>query len=204
MIKSFNETSSISDLIICLDTDDPELDNYKQTEHSYVIQERMSTQEIINKAFKDNPDYDYYHVTNDDVVYKTNGWDERLVDILYKKNGGVSYGNDLLSSGSNPAHPCIDGRLVRALGWIILPTLTHLYGDTVLKQIAISINKLFYLQDVIIEHETWMNLKADMDKTYERTNNSEMYRKDGEAWKHWLYNNSYDDTQKARKALQLL
>jgi len=204
MLKSFNETSLISDLLICLDYDDPLVDEYEETEHTVIIQERMTITNILNKAFKDYPDYKYYHITNDDVVYRTKDWDYRLTEILKIKKGGISYGNDLLSGGANPAHPCIDGRLVRALGWLQMPTLIHLYGDTVWKHIGHSIGKLFYLQDVIIEHETWMNLKADMDEVYKRTNNADMYKKDQEAWKHWLYNNSYEDIQKAIKSLRLL
>jgi hypothetical protein len=202
MVKSFNKTSHISDLVIYLDEDDPELENYETIiEHEVLIGKRKTTTEIYNQALKDYPDYDFYHLINDDVIYRTEAWDIAFRLKLIQKNGGICYGNDCLSDGVLPAFPCIDSRLARALGWLQLPALNHLYGDNVWKHIGHSLNKLFYMPEIIIEHCTWMNKKAEMDDTYKRTNNAEMYKKDYEAFHYWLHNGGRIDIERARMAL---
>jgi len=202
MIESFNKTSNCSDLIIYLDVDDPEIKNYDMNiEHEIIISERKTTTQLINKALEDNPKHDAYHITNDDVIYRTQGWDDKFLVQLILKNGGICYGNDMLSAGALPCFPCIDGRIARALGWLQLPTLNHLYGDNVWKHIGHSLNKLFYMPEIKIEHHTWMNSKAIIDDTYKRTNNADMYKKDYEAFHKWLHGESVNDIRKIREAL---
>lgn len=104
--------------------------------------------EIINKAFRDNPDYDYYHLSNDDVQYKTPNW-----DILLANKGKISYGNDLFQGESLCTFPMIDGDIVRALGWLQLPTLERYAGDVVFKFIGQQLGILNYVEDVVIEHK---------------------------------------------------
>lgn len=200
MIDSFNKTALISDLVIYLDRDDPTLNEY-EIEHEYIIGDRKTTTQIYNKALKDYPDCRFYHLINDDAVYQTEGWDKIFMEKLLEKNGGICYGNDLLSNGALPAFPFIDGRIARALGWLQLPTLNHLYGDNAWKHIGHSLNKLFYMPEVIIEHRTWMNQKAEMDETYKRTNNADMYKQDYEAYHKWLHIESINDIKRIREAL---
>jgi len=80
--------------------------------------------EIFNKAFQDNPDFDYYHMSNDDCVYKTHDWDLKLA-----RKGKITYGNDLFQSENLCTFPMIDGDIVRALGWLQMPTLERYDGS---------------------------------------------------------------------------
>lgn len=103
---------------------------------------------LFNRAFLDNPDYDYYFMANDDIIFKTNHWDK----ILANKNS-ISYGDDLLQSRNLCTFPMIDGDIVRALGWLQMPTLNRYCGDIVWKFIGENLNLLKYYPNVIIEHK---------------------------------------------------
>ena len=110
--------------------------------------EEDSITKIFNKVFEANPDYDFYHMTNDDVIYKTKEWDVKLA-----QKGKISYGNDLFQGANLCTFPMIDGDIVRALGWLQMPTLERYCGDVVWKFIGEQLNILNYNEDVIIEHK---------------------------------------------------
>lgn len=102
---------------------------------------------IFNDIFNKNPDFDYYFMANDDIMFRTLEWDK----ILAKK-GRISYGNDTVQGYNLCTFPMIDGDIVRALGWLQLPTLHRYCGDTVWKFIGDNLGILDYYSDVIIEH----------------------------------------------------
>lgn len=106
-----------------------------------------SVTEAINAVFKQCPDYDFYHITNDDVEYQTPLWDLKLA-----KKGKITYGNDLFQGENLCAFPMIDGDIVRALGWLQLPTLNRYCGDVVWKFIGERLDILEYVPDVTIKH----------------------------------------------------
>ncbi|MFQ5786499.1 MAG: hypothetical protein ACE5H1_00815 [Thermodesulfobacteriota bacterium] len=171
MTTSFNQTKTFSDL--------------------YITTQKGSITKLINDAFTKNPDYKYYHITNDDFIYKTTSWDKIIIDKLEFKGGGIAYANDLFSSDL-PTAPFITGDYARVLGWLQLPTLKHLSGDLVWRQIGLGLNRLYYLNEVIIEH------KQEKDGVYEKTNSQEMYKKDGKAFKEWLYTQCPRDIEAIR------
>lgn len=172
MLESFHKTAKVSDII--------------------VNTERRSITGIINDIFKDNPGYDFYHITNDDFVYKTDGWDLIFANLLNFKGGGIAYGDDKMSKGI-PTAPFISREIAEAVGWLQMPTLKHLYGDTVWKYIGEKLNRLYYVKDVVIKHNHYMNNSAERDAVYERTNSTEMYRKDQAAYREWVKHEATND-----------
>jgi len=103
--------------------------------------------EAINFAFNKYPDYDYYHITNDDVIYETKGWDKILSNKLR-----ISYGNDCIQKENLCTFPLIDGDIVRALGWLQMPELDRYCGDVIWKFLGDRLNILSYHENVIIRH----------------------------------------------------
>lgn len=187
LFYTLKNTSTLSDIMICIDDDEPFLEQYKHLvdQANLSIQPRMTTTQIINKAFKENPDYDFYHITNDDFVYHTQGWDEKFMQTSDEYGEGIFYGNDTMRDGNLCTAPVISGNIVRAIGWLQQPTLTHLYGDDTWMEIGKKLNILYYHRDVIIEHRHWNNKKAVMDEGYMRVNSSTMFEKDGLAFRNW-------------------
>lgn len=199
MLQSFKDTSVISDIIILLDECDPTLSESIESTHgySYSINKRTTTTELINKSvdFK----YDYHCVTNDDFIYKTAGWDIKLIEAIEKSGKpGIAYGNDLLAGIKIPTTSIISTKIINAVGWLQMPTLRHLYGDSVWQVIGHAIGMMHYRDDVIIEHKHYFAFKSKQDDTYKHTNSKEMYVHDDFMFRQWLTHNAKEDINKVK------
>ena len=184
MIRSFENTKSVSDLII---------DSTPGT-----------TTSIINRIFKENPDYQWYHIANDDFIYHTSGWDKKL------QSDGIAYANDGFLKEGLCTISLINGDWARALGWLQLPTVDFLYGDNCFYTLGISLNKLYYFPNVYIEHKhmikevfsDYETMKRDLtieDDVYKKTNSKEQYEKDGQAYVFWCIYEANSDINKIRR-----
>lgn len=138
----------------------------------------------INEIFNDNPDYDFYHITNDDCEYKTPLWDLKLA-----QNGKITYGNDGFQGSNLCTFPMIDGDIARAVGWLQLPALNCYAGDVVWKFIGEALGILEYHPEVEIMHH-WEGCSDPATNT-----------KDMEAFANWLPH-SFKDINKIKEALK--
>jgi len=197
MYESAKETALVSDFIFCVDEDDPCIGQYisffEWNKIDFMISPRKTTTELFNNTFILYPNYEFYCLTNDDFVFRTPGWDETLC-----QKGKICYGNDLLGGQALPTCPVIDGDLVRALGWLQMPGISYMYGDTVWKMIGEKLKNLKYFPDVIIEHCHWMNHKAEIDDVYKTTNSARVYESDEKAYRKWRNEEMEKDIEKIR------
>lgn len=214
MLDSLNNTSTTTDVVFLIDKDDdlklqyfefiPEskimlFDNTK----SALFIERTLT-EKINSAFSLlADDYEYFSVSNDDFVYHTPAWDQKLINVLEDYGPGIAYGNDLLQGKRLPTTSIVSGKIVKALGWLQMPSLSHLYGDEVWKFIGNELNILFYVDNVIIEHKHWIKDRSLIDETYKNTNSQQRYDQDGKAFSDWKEGQAREDIEKLRRSLDL-
>jgi hypothetical protein len=202
MVDSFVKTSVVSDLILCVDSDDPEVCEYRSLPCQIkVFEGRLTTTEMINRTWRAVEKYPYYSVTNDDFLYLTQGWDEKLIAAIGET--GIAYGNDLLQGERLPTTSVISANIVLALGWLQMPTLKHLYGDEVWKHIGKELGILTYVDEVEIEHRHWIKDKSRMDETYKRTNSQELYGKDGSAFSLWKNYFAATDIENLRRQVCL-
>lgn len=175
MIDSFNRTkSSGTDLFIVIDEDDPCLPEYIKVldGYRYEIRKRDFVAQIHNYIVLSNPCYEYYMPINDDIVFKTHGWDNILIKTIEEKGGGwgISYGNDLTGMKFQfPTFSCVSGNIVRALGYIYPLELNALFGDTFLLDLGRAIGKIFYNNNVLIQHVRELDYEDDYrtDKKFE-------------------------------------
>lgn len=145
--------------------------------------EKGSITDIFNRTFQTNPDYDFYMMLNDDILFKTKDWDIKLA-----QKGKISYGDDLFQSQNLPTFPMIDGDIVRALGWLQLPTLNKYAGDIVWRFIGENLKILNYVPEVKIEHK------------WEGCSDPDMNTKDMQSFANWLPW-SFKDLEKVRRAI---
>lgn len=141
--------------------------------------------QAINNIFYNNPDYEYYFITNDDIIFETLNWDDKLCN----KNK-ISWGRDGIQDMNLCCFPMIDGNIVRALGWLQLPSLTKYCGDLVWKFIGRECNCLNYNPSVLIRHK-WQESQVD----------SVIHNKDREEFAKWLMS-SYRDVNKVKEILK--
>ena len=181
MLNSFHSASVCSDLIV---DDTP-----------------GTTTSIINRIFNENPNYEWYHIANDDFIYHTYGWDEIL------QSDGVAYANDGFLKEGLCTISLINGNWARAVGWLQLPSVDFLYGDNVWMTIAKNLGKAYYRNEVNIQHkhmikeifDTHENIVKDLsveDAVYHKTNSKEQYAKDSTAFGIWCAYQAHKDIMK--------
>ena len=77
--------------------------------------------------------------------------------------------------------------IVRALGHMAPPALTHLYVDNYWRDLGRACRCLTYLPVVVVEHLHPLAGKATWDEGYRRVNDRAMYDKDAAAYQaYWL------------------
>ena len=172
--------------------------NYLEAEIVINYKDNQTVTQLINSVFNLNPWYEFYSVTNDDFVYQSLAWDTRL---CRKKR--ICYGNDLCAGLSMPTTSCIDGDIVRALGWLQMPRLKYMCGDSVWKHLGLNLNILRYVPTVITEHCHWSANKREIDTTSKKVNSPEIMRADNIAFRDWLHNDMRNDAKKVKDALGL-
>lgn len=165
MINSFIITKSDdTDLVIGLDNDDDQLQNYinlcNNNNIKFEISRRDNVAYIHNRLANNNPNYDYYMPVNDDIVFRTNNWDTILVSTIEEKGSGwgISYGKDYDANKDiyykpYPTFGMISGNIVKRLGYLYPPNLKAFYGDTFLLDFGRSLGRLFYCEEVLIQHK---------------------------------------------------
>lgn len=173
MIESFQKTAVNQDyyqtqMVLGLSEDDPTLEAYiKLAERKNIgvyISKSKSITKIINDIYKLSKHSDAYHITNDDVIYRSENWHFVFMMMLEQKGGGIVYANDLLQGRNLCTFPCISANVAKAVGWLQYPRLKALCGDLVWMEIGVKAKCIYYNDEIIIEHLSWINNKRGHDK----------------------------------------
>jgi len=143
----------------------------------------------------------YIGMIGDDNRFRSPGWDVAIHDALDKMGGGIAYGNDLWHHDALPTAWFVSASIVQALGWMAMPTLTHLYMDNTWRTIGIGIDHYCYIPEAIIEHLHPTYGKGQWDDSYRKTNSPEMYEHDRLAFEEWLREQAPVAIEVARAAL---
>ena len=180
-------TEGYSDLMTCLDDDDPTLHQYKiHKDIKYDVGIGKSLCGTCNRVFFKYPNYKYYFMVSDDHRLRTNFWESRFMDTIEKNGGrGVAYGNDLIFGKDLSTSAFISGNIFRALGYSALPGLYHMWIDKFHMQLGESLGKLFYFPDIFIEHMHFSVNKSAADESYMKVNNSRVYNHDRDVFMNW-------------------
>jgi hypothetical protein len=118
----------------------------------------------------------------DDHRPRTFGWDRAYLDALHGLGTGIVYGDDLLQHERIPTQVAMTADIVRALGHMAPPQLTHLFVDNYWRDLGQLAGCLRYLPDVVVEHLHPFAGKAPMDEGYARVNAPTMYGHDQTAY----------------------
>lgn len=146
-------------------------------------------------------EYRYLGFMGDDHRPRTHDWDERLIEAFLKQETGVVYGNDLLQREAMPTAVVMTSDIPRALGYMAPPQFRHLCVDLVWKDWGERIDRLTYLDDVIIEHVHPAAAKAPTDARYEAVNAPEVMAHDGAAYYNYRDNGGLAADVEKLKAL---
>lgn len=193
-------------LLLALDKSDPTLDEYPDiwqivgTENRNMVDALNLAADYLTgggSSFIGEQPFSIGFM-GDDHRPRSAGWDKLYLDALREMGTGIVYGNDLLQGENLPTQCAMTSDIVRALGWMSPPSLTHLFLDNIWKIIGNGAGCLRYLPDVIVEHMHPVAGKADWDEGHVRVNSPEMYERDHEAFTRWLRTSMVEDVAKVR------
>lgn len=158
-------SEGMSDLCISLDDDDEHYyQRYKGVMYTVNTNERLVPK--LNRAatyFKDK--YRFIAFFGDDHVIQTN-WENKMVNYMNKEKVSITYGNDLLQGSRLPTAVCMTTNIIERLGYMIYPSLLHMYADNFWKDLGDATKCLKYFNDIIWEHKHPDIKKAVRDTQY--------------------------------------
>ena len=193
LLAQFNQTASIdASILFGLDEDDKSQYSEEVLKYSSV-NPRLRMGGTLNLLARQNCDkYDYLAFMGDDHRPRTPHWDRQLTEAIGERPG-VSYGNDLLQGANLPTAVVISAKIVQKIGYMVPPSLIHMYMDNFWRDMGAKLNNLNYLPDVIIEHMHYLAGKAANDLQYQEVNSSAVYAKDQIAYGEYCENQMNKD-----------
>ncbi len=184
LLECWATTDAKADLVVCVDNDDPLLDDYQQVPTvQLVVGPRKSLGGWIN-TIAVGANADIIGVIGDDVRPRTWMWDAEIQTVMTPL--GIVYGNDLHQSEALPTHPFVDAEIVRRLGYLAPPGIEHLYLDNFWKALGEGLGTLTYCADVILEHMHPHAGKAEMDDGYKIVNSRAAYKAGRRAFESYM------------------
>jgi hypothetical protein len=184
LLDAWDATEAFATLAVCLDQDDPcrfeyleMLDPYPSDKVIVVGGAWRSLCDWVNFVAVECGGVDRFNIIGqigDDHHPRTPGWDYAVADAM--KPLGVVYCNDLHQGERLPTAAFVDAEIVRRLGYMVPPTIAHLYMDNYFLELGKRLGTLAYLDDVVIEHMHPHAGKAVMDDGYRQVNSRDAYR----------------------------
>jgi len=216
MLDSFDKTKSEwSDIIVYVSIDDPQIGKYEDLLNGrfHIFGPRRPLVEVINYiSCEYMPGLEYYQEVNDDHVYHTDKWDEKLIGkIEYGGNKfGMAWGRDGMNNKDTPNLPTaviVSGTIIRALGYFFPPQIKHIACDDALLDIGNQTHTIFYNPDVMIEHVHYYAIengkhKAPLDDNYRSIYNAEVLAEGRQLLHEWRSNNMAQDIERVNNAIQ--
>jgi len=194
-------------LIFLVDDDDPELpgyekalDEYGDEQIFYMTDRRRRVGPTLNYwAPKFAANYDAIGFMGDDHLPHGHGWDVVLGTLVHSQRHAIVYGDDLFQRENLPTAVLMDSAIVRTLGYMVPPGLTHLYLDNFWRDLGLALGTLRYASGVIIEHMHPQAQKAEWDDGYREVNGGAMWEADAAVHQAFM---SGDGFVSAVRALQ--
>lgn len=176
------DNSITTDCVIVLDEDNEHtytrLPNFKY-EVVKSNRQRGITFPINQAAKKYCDEYEYVGFWGDDHRPNTLNWNSIMYEKLNaNKPYSMVYANDLLQGARIPTEVIMDSLYIQKLGYMVHPTIQHLYSDNYWMFLGKYMNNIHYLPDVVIEHEHYTCGKSEKDALYTELNSPNLYNAD--------------------------
>lgn len=191
--ESFYDTqqSDKVQLHFALDDDDPTARKYPMGWAKYPSHNAV---EALNAAFFRTvvpAKVPYVGAVCDEQRFITPGWDLKVLDALEEMGGGLVFPNDLINPGTMPACPIISTKICEAVEYFAHPAMTTNYYDNVWKDLGLGVEKMRYLDDVVVQH---LSMPHSRDNSMDIAKDRDTYI----LWSRWF---RPAEVAKARAAL---
>lgn len=193
-------------LVIAIDAGNPQTDDYLAATYGrvklWINHDEPTMVAALNTAASGmlaaDPHIGAIAFMGDDHRPRTKHWDAWYLAALDELGTGIVYGDDLLQGERIPTQVAMTADIVRALGHMAPPALTHLFVDNYWRDLGQAADCLRYLSGVIVEHQHPIAGKALWDEGYRRVNDPAMYAGDGAAYSRYAALHLADDVAKVR------
>jgi hypothetical protein len=191
-IDAWKEHSEgLSDIVIALDPDDEHYYTRRKEAIYFVNKTRERMIPTLNKcanAFAN--EYEMIAFFGDDHLIKTK-WESEMYKANQVANGfGIFYGDDLLQGARLATAVCLDAKIVRLLGYIAPPMLTHLYADNFWMDLGRELNTLRYFPEIIFEHIHPHIGKSEEDSMYIESNS--FFEADQKKYEQYVFSGEFN------------
>ena len=208
IIQAWDDTGATADVLFAVDTDDPELAAYKKHAAAYKVDGRVrftfgKRRRLVGtlnaQAVKAAKTYRFLAFMGDDHRPRPAAmpWDARIRECL-SGGPGIVYGNDLLQGEKMATAVAMTSDIVDTLGYMCPPAMVHLCVDLVWVAWGNAMQRITYLDDMVIEHLHPAAQKADMDSGYEECNRPEQVASDSVAYHAYMQGEFKVDSDKLK------
>lgn len=210
LITQWVQTEVTATLLVAVDDDDPQRDNYETAmkhapndeQYQLVSGLRLRLAGTLNDVIMPRVDmHDIIGFMGDDHRPRTFLWDTYIEDVVGQFGTSVTYANDLLQGQNLPTQVFITADIIKTLGYFVPPGLVHMYLDNTWKAWGEAMNRLYYLPNVVIEHMHPIAGKSEWDDGYKEVNAGSQYETDQAAFKQYVASRLHDDAEKLRSLL---
>lgn len=202
-MEDWKENTSTADVFFVLDRWDLKRINYRRFKDlNFMVSPKTGMVASLNwAAMKLVPNYSILGFMGDDNRVKTRNWDSAVVSALEDESIGIAYGNDLLRGELLPSSVFLTQPLVMAMKGFSPIQFQHLYIDNFWLKLGNDLEKIHYLENVIIEHLHPAANKAKVDSGYRKVNAKSVYKSDRVLYETFLASPEYADLLKKLKAI---
>ena len=190
-IKKTTREHGRVELLFYIDNDDPSMGEYRKIEEVYTtnflrIKMLEGPAKSVSKSWNDIAaisNGDYLIMGNDDLVYASDGWDNKLEGHLSKLDDPyyMCWVNDNINGNKHCAFPIISREWYETVDYFA-PGVFHFgYNDTWVFDIAKRISRHKYFSDILVEHRHFSHHPSERDDTTDRNRTQEkgnLYKKD--------------------------
>ena len=162
-------------LMLYIADDDPQIEEYKKFftgKCAIIIGPRKEWAQLQNELVAVHPGFDFYGHTADDYIYRTEGWDSKLIETikLRGKGWGCACGLDLIHDNwyvtEHPGAAIVSANVINALGYYYYNEFWFMGIDEWQRDFFKELNALFLDYRVIIEHVSPVCGKAEKDEPH--------------------------------------
>ncbi|MGW9401472.1 hypothetical protein [Streptomyces sp. NPDC055642] len=192
LVAAWDDTGATADLLFAVDTDDPELAAYKK--HAATLKgdprfrftfgkRRRLVGTLNQQAVKHGPKYRFLAFMGDDHRPRpaAMAWDARIRECL-SGGPGIVYGNDLIQGEKMATAVAMTSDIVSTLGYMAPPAMVHLCVDLCWVDWGRGMQRITYLDDMVIEHLHPAASKAELDAVYKECNSEQQVTADTTAY----------------------
>jgi len=196
-VNSVYETSANPERVFCynyIDEDDPRskaYDDYAEMQHdnsTNLVGESQSVSLSWNILAKFAAEHlerpaDILIMGNDDLVYRTQGWDTIVEEESNKFSDEIycMWMEDLINGEKHCAFPIVSKKWYTTVGYFTPGVFNFGYNDTWVFDVAKRVGRTHFIPNAVNEHMHFTAGKSSMDDTYERNRTQQrgnLYEKD--------------------------